>query len=64
MTQDVYDVLKPSRVTPVPGRVPTRWECSHGYDRARKGHEAGAERSRGIDEALETVRELELRRRF
>jgi len=33
-------------------------------DRARKGDEAGADATRGIDEALQTISELELRRRF
>ena len=33
-------------------------------DRASKGDEAGADATRGIDEALQTISELELRRRF
>ena len=33
-------------------------------DRVRKGDEAGADATRGIDEALRTISELELRCRF
>ena len=59
-----YGVLARSRVSTRPAPTAPRVGMQPRCDRARKGDEAGAEATRGVDEALQAINELELRRRF